>query len=375
MASIVRRAAVRGSRYDVRYRTPSGDVRTRTFNTLADARKFKATTEADLVRGDWIDPAGGRASFASWWDTWWRTTVDLRPSTRARDESYARTHLLPSFGAMTLASIDHTTVTEWVAALSAAGLAPATVKQAKLILSKCLAAAVDAGKLKANSAARVKTPRIEVREMRFLTPDEVATLAERIDPRYRALVYVGAYCGLRIGELGALTRERVDLLHRRVEVLETVTEVRGHHYLGPPKTKAGRRTVPVPRSIVAILTAHLDSTPGALVFPSPEGHYLRASLFRHRIWRPAVTATGLDGLRPHDLRHTAASFWIAAGASPKAIATRAGHASVATVLDRYGHLLPGHEEAVDDALDAMAEAARAGRSALTSPRGGAAQGR
>ncbi|MCB1272232.1 MAG: hypothetical protein KDB31_12465, partial [Microthrixaceae bacterium] len=59
----------------------------------------------------------------------------------------------------------------------------------------------------------------------------------------------------------------------------------------------------------------------------------------------------------HDLRHTAVALWIAAGASPKEVAVRAGHSSVATVLDRYGHLLPGTEDAVNDALDAMAQAA------------------
>jgi integrase len=65
-----------------------------------------------------------------------------------------------------------------------------------------------------------------------------------------------------------------------------------------------------------------------------------------------------EGLRIHDLRHTAVALWIAAGASPNEIAKRAGHSSVVTVLDRYGHLLPGHEDSVTDALDAMATAAR-----------------
>jgi integrase len=75
------------------------------------------------------------------------------------------------------------------------------------------------------------------------------------------------------------------------------------------------------------------------------------------VWAPGVKPAGLEHLRPHDLRHTAVSLWIAAGASPKEIAARAGHTSVVTVLDRYGHLLPGHEEKVNDALDEMARVA------------------
>ena len=99
--------------------------------------------------------------------------------------------------------------------------------------------------------------------------------------------------------------------------------------------------------------------PDALVFPAPKGGYLRASLFRRRTWHPAVARAGLAPLRPHDLRRTAVALWIAVGASPKEVAARAGHTSVVTVLDRYGHLLPGSEERVTDALEAIAQAAKA----------------
>src|SRR5699024_8685948 len=123
------------------------------------------------------------------------------------------------------------------------------------------------------------------------------------------------------------------------------------------KTRAGRRTVPVPSVVADALREHLDRTAGDLVFPAPEGGYLRRGLFRRRFWLPATKAAGLDGLRAHDLRHTAVALWIAAGASPKEIAVRAGHSSVSVVLDRYGHLLPGQVDAVNDALDAMARGA------------------
>ena len=106
--------------------------------------------------------------------------------------------------------------------------------------------------------------------------------------------------------------------------------MRGHHHFGPPKTRAGRRSVPLPRIAANALEEHLAVAHGQqLVFTAPEGGPLRPSL-----------------------------FWIAAGASPKEIAARAGHASVVTVLDRYGHLLPGSEDRVNDALDAMADASR-----------------
>ncbi len=168
--------------------------------------------------------------------------------------------------------------------------------------------------------------------------------------RYRAMVVFDAYCGLRLGELAGLRRARVDLRRRQVRVIETAVEVKGQLIFNAPKTAAGNRTVPVPASVARLLDEHLarycGRGPDDLVFPGDGGGALRANAWRARHWQPAIRATGLPPLRPHDLRHTAVSLWIAAGASPKQIATWAGHTSVALVVDRYGHLLPGHEEAV-----------------------------
>jgi integrase len=338
-----------------RYRTPDNKSRSKTFDRKVDAERFLTSVEHSKLSGAYVDPSAGRKTFGEWWAACEAATVALRPSTRARDESYGRQYLLPHFGATPLGRIDHLNVKTWIAKLSASGLAPATVVKAAQLLSRTLRSAVDAGLIPANPADRVSLPKIEREEMRFLTPAQVAALADEIDPRYRAFVLLGAYAGLRVGELGALRRSRVDLMRGRVDVAETLVEVKGHHHLGPPKTRAGRRSVPLPRSIVTGIEESIRTLgPDDFVFPAPEGGLLRASLFRTRIWHPAVERAGLTPLRCHDLRHTAVALWIAAGASPKEVAARAGHSSVVTVLDRYGHLLPGSEERVTDALDAMA---------------------
>lgn len=128
-------------------------------------------------------------------------------------------------------------------------------------------------------------------------------------------------------------------------------------YVGPPKTKAGRRTVPLPRQVIDELVAHLAtySEPGetGLVFPGPAGGPLRAGSWRQRFWNPAVSRAGLAPLRPHDLCHTAVSLWAAAGASPNEVAMRAGHTSVAVVLDRYRHLFPAEIDRTTGRLEAM----------------------
>jgi len=97
--------------------------------------------------------------------------------------------------------------------------------------------------------------------------------------------------------------------------------------------------------------------PNDLVFPAPSGGPVSLNLWRRRFWRPAVIGAGLTPLRPHDLRHTAVALWIAAGANPFEVKTRAGVKSAAFILDRYGHLFPGSEDRVNDALDALAATA------------------
>jgi integrase len=107
--------------------------------------------------------------------------------------------------------------------------------------------------------------------------------------------------------------------------------------------------------VVEELAAHLatPAPPDAFVFTAPKGGPLRVIAFRARMWRPATRTAGLDGLRIHDLRHTAVALWISAGANPKEVAARAGHTSVSFTLDRYGHLYPESDVALRDRLDAI----------------------
>jgi integrase len=98
----------------------------------------------------------------------------------------------------------------------------------------------------------------------------------------------------------------------------TLAEVAGKFIVAPPKTAAGQRVVVLPSVAVAALADHLDDYaapgPDGLVFPSGRGTYLQRSNFSRLVWRPAVQRLGLDGLRFHDLRHTAATLAAAAGA-------------------------------------------------------------
>jgi integrase len=285
----------------------------------------------------------------------------LRATTEARNACLLACHVLPRFGTLPLSAIDHLSIREWVADLTRpktegdAGLAPESVEKVFNVLDKTLQAAVDARMLAGNPADRVPLPTNERDEQRFLTPTEVARLAEAMPERYRSLVSLAACTGLRIGELAGLRRRRLDTLRRRIEVAEVVTEPRGRVQFGPPKTRAGHRIVPVPRSVVDQLVEHVmrlsgDGPDG--LFPGRDGGVLRPAAWRQRVWHPAVERAGLAPLVPHELRHTAVSWWIADGADPKRIAVWAGHSSVRTILDLYGHLYDSDDEAFMTRLDA-----------------------
>jgi integrase len=365
MATVRKRVRDGRITWEVRYYDVDRRLRGKTFKRKVDAEAYRAQVEVDKRAGTYADPALGKTLLADWAQRWQATTVHLRPSTRARDKLLLERFILPHFGRRHLAAIGQLDVRTWVADLTAQGLAPATVAKCYQVLGKIMAAAVDAGLLARSPCRAIRLPRVDREPPRFLTPAEVAQLADVIDPRYRALVLVASYGGLRIGELAGLTRRRVDLLRGTVEVAEIITEVEGRLGGGLPKTRAGRRTVGLPRRVVAELDQHMAAftAPGsdAPVFTAPAGGPLRATGFRGRVWRPATIAAGLDGLKVHELRHTAVALWIAAGASPKEVAARAGHTSVSFTLDRYGGLFEGHDRELRDRLDAMYEDAHEGQ--------------
>jgi integrase len=179
--------------------------------------------------GAYVDPVLGRITFAAWAREWRRGVVDLRPSTLARDDGYLKRYLLPAFGEKRLADIDHAMVRAWIAELSARGLAPSTVVLAGILLRKIMATAVAAGRIASSPCNGVRLPRIEREEARYLTPAE---LTNAMDERYRGLVVLGAYGGMRIGEMLGLRAQHLDLLHGRVNVAEILVEVSGQLYFG-----------------------------------------------------------------------------------------------------------------------------------------------
>ena len=362
---IERRTTATGDvRYEVRLRGPDGRERSRTFRTRKAAETYERELLAQRDRGGWVDPRAGRITLGDWVTEWSATLVNLRPSSRRIYLDNLRLHVLPELGAVQLNKLDKAMLRVWLAQLSASRLRPATVHQVYRALRRVLGAAVENDILVRSPLDGIKPPRVEQQEMRFLDPGDVAQLAAAIDGRYRAFVIVGAYCGLRLGEMAGLRRHRVDLLHRHLRVVEQLgRDEDGRWAIQPPKTRSSVRSVALPVVVGDSLDEHLRHWAGSgregFVFTAPDGGHIDPDNFRSRIWTPAVAAAGLAPLRIHDLRHTTASLAIAAGADVKMLQTMLGHASAVMTLDRYGHLMPGRAQDVADRLDALARAAMA----------------
>jgi integrase len=274
-----------------------------------------------------------------------------------RLEGILREHLLPEFGNVPLNRVSNADIRKWIAGMIEQRYSPATVRKAFNALAQIMRAAVSDRRIAFNPCQDVPLPPERHLEQRFLSATEVEMLADAIEPRFRTLVLLASYGGLRFGELAGLRRSRVDSARSRVSVIETLIEANGELVFGPPKTRRSIRTVPLPRRVMRELESHLhqyvENSPESLVFSGPKGGPLRRAGFRRSWWKPAVLAVGLSGLKFHELRHTFVALWIAAGANPKEVSVRAGHSSVAFTLDRYGHLYEDLQDEIPDRLDTL----------------------
>jgi integrase len=358
MSHIQKRKTAHGTKYLARYLDPAKRERSRMFTRRIDAARWLADMEVQLARGDWLDPASGQVLFSEWSERWLATRHDLRQTTVIRLRAAMREQVLPTFGARPLKTISHQDVVDWIDKLATGGrLAAASIRKAHWVLKACLEAAVRDRRLSTNPATGVALPKASHRDQQFLSASEVDELATVMPPEFRAFVYVAAFCGLRFGELAALTRGSVDTLRREIKVSRTAVDIAGAPVtFGESKTRRSRRTVPVPSSVMREIEAHLAAHVGpgadALMFTSPEGGPIRRGSFR-RVWLPAVKAIGRDGLRVHDLRHSFVALWISAGAHAKEISEWAGHSSIQITMDRYGHLLPDDRQRAADRMDAL----------------------
>lgn len=348
-----------GSGFRVRYRLPDGSVPSETgFNSYRDAANRAADVESEQRTGSFVDPRLAQTCVGDWVREW-TTAHDVGAGTWAKYDSHLRNHILPRFGEMALGEISRMTVKAWVKSLRRS-LAEATVMDVVSLLSTIFNDAVDEGLIPANPCRRLRINTGGQEERHTATPAQVSRIAARARFADRMMIITAAYTGLRWGELTGLNWSRVDLKAGHITVDPkngALHEVNGTLSLGPPKTKAGARTVHLPRFLIQLLTELEAQQPTArTVFTAAEGGWHRRANFRRRTWLPAAAGDLKRGWNPiapelhfHDLRHTH-NTWLIEDHVPDVLRyRRMGHRQKG-VSGIYSHITPKMITVMLDAL-------------------------
>lgn len=343
-------------RYQARYLGPDGRFRQGpvTYATSEEARGWLAEQEVARSRGGAVDPRKGKMTLRSYADDWLEVRVELSDRTRELYRSLLDRHILSTLGHVELADIDLDTVKKWRAQLHRGGIGSVTVAKSYRLLRTILGSAVEDGRIGANPC-RIKGAGVEQSAERDIaTVPQVFALADAIDSRFRALVLLASFGGLRFGELAALERRNIDLEAGTVTVTAAAAELGdGSRVLKAPKSKAGRRTVSLPPQIVRELKSHLAAYVGAsgdsLVFTGPKGAPIRRGNF-HKVWAAARDQAAMPAsFHLHDLRHTGNVLAASTGASTADLMARMGHGSARAALI-YQHATKDADKAIAAAL-------------------------
>ena len=373
MGSVTPYSTTAGKRYRVRYRTPDRrQTDKRGFRTKREAEDFLSSVEVSKMQGAWVDPTRSKVTVSEWAETWYAAQLQIKPTTRAGYRLYLDKHVLPRWGTVSLVDVGHADVQRWVNTL-AETLAPSTVRQIHLVLGGVLKYAVRDGRLVKSASDDINLPRIVRKRHGYLTHEQVAALVAACGNEGDVVRFL-AYEGLRWGEMAALRVGRIDMLRRRLEVAEAMSEVRGVVVWGTPKGHE-RRSVPIPAFLLEDLARRCEGKGREdLVFTTGTGSVMRNGNFRRNHFNPALVilsegAEGFPKITPHDLRHTAASLAVSAGANVKSVQRMLGHASAAMTLDVYADLFDDDLDAVAIALDHQVTQASVGKMWASGPDG------
>lgn len=351
MATITSYTTKTGTRYRVRYRKPDGtQTDKRGFKTKRAAQEWSACNIAAIRDGSYIDPSAGKTTVGDLHATWIKLKAGLKPSYLAAIESTWNVHVKPAWGDRAVNTIRKSETQAWIAELSTRRSASIT-RRAHDILAGILDLATTDKLIHENPARGFKLPKKTRGRHSYLTWEQLARFANAAGEHAALVLFLGT-TGLRWGEVIALQGKHLDRQRSRVTVERSAAYIKGKFEIGAPKTHE-LRSVPVPATVLALLPTPL---PEALLWQNRAGEMLRKPQLGKGWWDAAVQACQaadphFPRITPHDLRHTAASLAVSAGANVKAVQRMLGHASASMTLDQYADLFDTDLDAVADALD------------------------
>ncbi|MEV6527158.1 site-specific integrase [Longispora sp. NPDC051575] len=381
-----------GVGYTVYWIDPAKRQRQRSFFKKVDAEAFSTKKARELDTGTYIEPKLGAELVTSLFERW-ATTRGLESSSVRQYLSMLNTTIKPYFKTRTIGPLKTADVQAWILWMRDTKKYSATTIQIRFgYLSSALQWAVDNEELGRNPAKRAKLPgkRANVRRKAkgtIVVPTlaEIEALIACFDPRYVAMVWLMAGCGLRIAEAMGLCLEQIDFRKGLLHVDRQVTEdgetdsgknagLRLKPYTKHRDVETPGRTVPLPAIVAAVLKAHLKKYgtvgPHKLLFPNASRTGLVYQYYiRYQIWHPAIKASKASFHKTHALRHFFAASMLSNGVPITDLSEWLGHSSIEITYEYYGHLTPDAPErgraAIDLAMASLApQTAQAGPSAV-----------
>ncbi|MFB8105235.1 tyrosine-type recombinase/integrase [Streptomyces sp. NPDC056007] len=358
-------------RYQARYPGPDGVMRPApdTFTTSRDADDWLAEKRTEIRRGDWQDPDAGAVDFREYALLW----VKERRLSQTTEELYhrlLRLHILPAFEGLDLDQITAPRVRSWRSERLDATGAATTVAKSYRLLKAILETAVEDELIRRNPCRIRGAGKETAAERPVATVDQVDALADVLGPRWRLMVFLGAYGPLRPEEQAELRRKDVDLDGLTVRVRKAAPELTtGKRAEGPTKSEAGKRLVVLPAFLQKDLRRHLDwyaeKGPDGLLFVGEKGKPFRRSTFGRK-WRKARATVGLpENFRFYDLRHTGHTLTTRSGATLKDTMVRAGQSTERAALI-YQHSDTDRQREVAAGLDQLVRTRRTAAESQTS---------
>jgi integrase len=372
-----------GGKYEHDYRV-DGIRRYKRFRTKGEAQAHELQVNLAKAGGTLMDTRkGGKIRFHDLYEEWIAHVAKVgargaRPASPVTVAGYVRiyqSHIRPHLEHRTLATVTLTVINDWLKSFATDDARQRSYRQ----LGRMLEYAVGSGYLPANPARNATinhVPQPEpVREPAALTVAQLQAFAEQAAAGgryadnshdvYGLLILFAGTTGLRWSEISGLLPNALTFGDRpQVIVRTTLVPVNGRLEFRETTKARKPRTVPIPRSVAALLESHLErSDPGGLVFASPSGNALRSSNFARRTFHPAAErCRTADPNFPrivfHDLRRTAVTLAISAGAHVKVVQQIAGHSSAVTTLDVYAQLFAEDAHASARAVDELLNPAR-----------------
>ncbi|WP_405882456.1 site-specific integrase [Streptomyces sp. NBC_01136] len=379
-----------GLRYRARYIGPDGTEKSKSFRDGQKrlAEQWLKDIEADMSSGQYVDPRAAKMTFQQYTEKWLKT-LGADPNTIESMNSQLRLHAFPHIGSRPLGSFKPEHIREWVAALE--GSVPGSY--GRIIYANvraALSAAVDDGYLSRNpvSARSVKPPALDPRRVVPWTAGRVFGVQAAMPERYRAMVDLGAGCGMRQGEILGVAVDAIDFDSDTLHVVQQLKLSRSKPVFALPK--GGKtRDVPLPGPVADALRAHMKQFPPVeitlpwktvdgpkvtkrLIFTALRGSHVWRTSLNQEAWKPALVAAGVipepetkeEGYAAarehgmHALRHFYASALLDGGENIKAVSEYLGHSNAALTLRIYAHLMPSSQERTRTAITTVYDEAQ-----------------